>query len=224
MNPNAFTLVEGLEKDLRGREPGARAQHRALNKRVSNASPERERGDRRKSSPPSKPCNLCGTYHWRTGTNATPCPTTRASSVPKEKVQLKKEVYVVEDKEETTGEDTSDTVNVVSNNETKLDDQSFYDAENYLVDWEDHGKLIDYDSANYTGIYLVEGKEKRGPTQKHNTVIRAKALGPVPNEHTYKRFESQKILVRNGDQFGEPRFRPIDPGSAMSFVSEKFLN
>ena len=70
---------------------------------------------------------------------------------------------------------------------------------------------------------MTQGLDK-GPTQKGNTVIRAKALGPIPDEHTYKRFEAQKILICNGDQYGEPWYRPVNTGSAMNFVSEKFLN
>ena len=141
MNPDVFDDVEKLELDLQGCKPAARAAHRATYKRTTNASPERERGDKRKVSPPSRPCNLCGKMHWRTGPNATPCP-------PGKVVSIKKEVYQTSEEEDLDGSSgSSDHPVLVSDDETEYtEDQSFHDAESYIVDWENHGKLIDYDS------------------------------------------------------------------------------
>ena len=140
---------------------------------------------------------------------------------------MKKEVYPATSEEETLGSSGDSTENPVLLSEDSQDEEedlTFHDAESYLVNWEEHGSLIDYNSKDYTGVYLVAGKEGRGPTQKNNTVIRAQATGPVPDKHSYKRFEAQKILIQNGDQFGQPQYRPIDTGSAMNFISERFLD
>lgn len=244
-----YSTVEALERSLRGREAYARKTHnfqRGNGANRKNQSPVRDRyspsseASLSPSSPtaPSRPCNDCGTFHWRTGIYGTECPPKQKSSFQQRNggyksfsntnKSLKEQVAMLmnDDLDDNQFEDAfqslyegsgSNDVNMQSEGE-----EQFHDSHAYLVDFDNHGKLIDFNTKDYTGVYLVDAPNQT-PSRKNNKVIRAKALGPVAGQHSYKNYTNQQILVRDGDSLGMAKWRPADTCSPMSFVSSEYL-
>lgn len=239
-----YTSVAGLEKSLKGRHMFAVRSHRENmrrnldgrdSKRSASSSPERlrnsdnfrregseSRGDRRASpAPPRSPCNDCGTYHWKTGPFAAACPPEARKKFQGNREYAKKEeVHVITDDEDGQGY-WSESESQDANEDTQRED--FYDSEAYLVDFSNHGKLIDFDTRSYTGVYITTAPGQ-SPSRKSNKVIRAKALGPLAGQHSYKHYTNQQILVRTGGAEGQPKWRPADTCSPMNFVSQQYLD
>ena len=247
LNPNSYTTSEDFERELRGREPGARATHQAFSRQRGRerdsgtksypkrnaTSPEYERDDRRKVTPPPGPCRDCGVLHWHTGPHAVACPPKAKEAFQKGKV--KRESVLLSDQDAstesssqylTTSSSEDDPICITEADADKNNDAAatkFYDTEAYIVDWNTHDQLVDFNCKDYTGVYLVNSPNQT-PSRKNNRVICAKALGPLPSEDSYKSFEICKILICQGDEHGEPKYRPADTGSAMNFISRKYLD
>ena len=221
LNFDNFKTVGALEAELKGRQFTAIREHRAKTSLPRNRRGFGESDAYRTSTegkkdnqaqPPAKPCKDCGTFHWKNGPYATSCP-------PKQKEKYQTEKY---DRgrtpERTYYSDAEQTVTETGS------ESDFFDNEVYLSEQFDNAEdaeMVDYSSHDNVAVLLTEDKTAKDGESK--VIIRAKAIGPIPSQHSYKMFQIQQIPIRLGDQFGNPKYRPVDSCCSMNIVSRRYL-
>lgn len=240
MDIEQYTTVGALERSLKGRHLFASRSHRDRSRKLMDCDTKRNpsqspeglrfssdgRNEKRVAATlPRSPCNECGSLHWKTGPFAVACPpeVKRRFQESKGGYVKRETVHLIDDEDIDTPASWSDAEELGNADDDGAPEESFYDSEAYLVDFSRHGKLIDFDTKSYTGVYITEAPGKT-PSRKSNKVIRAKALGPLAGQHSYKHYTNQHLLVRTSDSESSPKWRPADTCSPMNFVSRQYLD
>ncbi|BFZ54172.1 hypothetical protein PYCC9005_001204 [Savitreella phatthalungensis] len=236
---NTFSTLDALEKELISRQdvlqarPKGNTDYRPRNytadsrKRGSQASvnPSIEAKKGFFPSPPTA-CPECGSWHWLKGKFATPCQHKKGASAAAyngtigNSYRPKTEPVYLNSVSSSQGHEAE-------TNLLDLDVPQAAQTENVnFIDLTNEGDQHYYDLTNISTetVYLVDKVDS-------HPLVWAKAIGPLPDEHNYKRLGPYMVQVA----FNPPEtvsgsvtipsttYFALDSGSAMSLISRQLL-
>ncbi|BFZ56006.1 hypothetical protein PYCC9005_003048 [Savitreella phatthalungensis] len=212
LHETSFTSVEQLEKELRRIDQAARKFHNlssssGYHQSRATGTEIKAQDNAQSSGKPRRACHNCGKYHWYSGPNATPCDTTAVRSHLGETQDTLPSPELSEDE---AGNDKRPPPN--DNTDSDCDSSTWF------------AEIETDELTNSLTVQHERNKSKRvrfSEPIKHEVVVRP--IGSLTSAPDAKQSVSAQVKVAHRRD-GVAKWKPLDGGSAISIVSEKYLN